>query len=236
MPRLLLLSNSRNAGQPYLGHAREAISAFLGAVREVVFIPYAGVLIPPHDYTARVGEALAGARILVRSVSESADPPGMVRDAEAVAVGGGNSFHLLKRAAETGLLEAIRARAMAGMPYIGWSAGSNLACPTIRTTNDMPVVEPPSLNGLGLVSFQINPHYTEAILPNHEGETRAERIAEFIALNPLVRVVGLREGSWLQVEGVTTELHGPHPLKLFEAGREPREVAPGADLGFLVGG
>jgi dipeptidase E len=234
VPRLLLLSNSKNAGQGYLEHARQAIDGFLGAVREVVFIPYAGVQLSPSEYTARVGEALAGVRISVRAVTESSDPPGMVRSAQAVAVGGGNSFQLLKRVAETGLLEVLRTRAQEGMPYLGWSAGSNLACPTIRTTNDMPIVEPPSLQALGLVPFQINPHYTEAVLPNHEGETRAERIAEFVALNPTLRVVGLREGSWLQVDGPTIELHGPHSLKLFEAGRDPREVTPNVDLRFLL--
>lgn len=234
MPRLLLLSNSKNAGQPYLEHAHAAIVALLGAVREVVFIPYAAVQFTPKEYTARVSEALAGLKLSVRAVTESADPVGMVRDAEAVLVGGGNTFQLLKRVAETGVLEVLRARARAGMPYLGWSAGSNLACPTIRTTNDMPVVEPPSFQALGLVPFQINPHYTEAVLPNHEGETRAERIAEFVTLNPAVRVVGLREGSWLQVEGATIELKGPHSLKLFEAGRDPREVLPGADLRFLL--
>ena len=109
-----------------------------------------------------------------------------------------------------------------------------MACPTIRTTNDMPVVEPPSLQALGLVPFQINPHYTDAVLPNHEGETRAERIAEFVTLNPTVRVVGLREGSWLQVDVGTIELQGPHPLKLFESGGDPREVPPGADIRFLL--
>jgi dipeptidase E len=234
VPRLLLLSNSKNAGQPYLEHAREAIVALLGGIREVVFIPYAGVQIPPRDYTARVGEALAGLGISVRAVTESADSVGMVRDAQAVVVGGGNTFQLLKRVVETGLLEPLRARAQAGMPYMGWSAGSNLACPTIRTTNDMPIVEPPSLRALGLVPFQINPHYTEAVLPNHEGETRAERIAEFVTLNPTLRVVGLREGSWLQVDGQAIKLHGPHSLKLFESGRDPREVRPDADIDFLL--
>lgn len=235
MPRLLLLSNSKNAGQLYLAHARAAIAALFAGIHEVAFIPYAGVLIPPRDYAARVGEALASLGIALRAVSESADPAGMVRSAGAVVVGGGNTFQLLKRVVETGLLEPLRARAQAGMPYLGWSAGSNLACPTIRTTNDMPVVEPASLQALGLVPFQINPHYTEAVLPNHEGETRAERIAEFVALNPTVRVVGLREGSWLQVDGLAIGLHGPHPLTLFESGRDPREVAPNADIRFLLG-
>jgi dipeptidase E len=120
------------------------------------------------------------------------------------------------------------------MPYLGWSAGSNLACPTICTTNDMPVVQPPSFAALNLVPFQINPHYTDQVIANHGGETRAERIAEFLALNPMVRVVGLREGTWLRVDDGDLTLEGPHPLRLFEAGAEPREVPPGADLRFLL--
>jgi dipeptidase E len=128
---------------------------------------------------------------------------------------------------QTGLLPAVRERVLGGTPYIGWSAGSNLACPTIRTTNDMPIVEPPSLAALGLVPFQINPHYTDQVLANHGGETRDERIAEFLTLNPEARVVGLREGSWLRVEGPETVLGGPHPMRLFRAGASPEDVPPG---------
>jgi dipeptidase E len=234
MVRLLLLSNSRNPGQSPLAHVREAIRAFLGPIGELVFIPYAGVQITPEDYTARIGEALAPVQITVRSVTESSDPAGMIWSADAVAVGGGNTFQLLKRMAEAGLLDVLRTRALQGMPYLGWSAGSNLACPTICTTNDMPVVQPPSFAALNLVPFQINPHYTDQVIANHGGETRAERIAEFLALNPMVRVVGLREGTWLRVDDGDLTLEGPHPLRLFEAGAEPREVPPGADLRFLL--
>ena len=229
MPRLLLLSNSRNPGQGMLEHAREAIREFLGpGIRELVFIPFAGVQIPPSEYTARVQEGLAPLGLSLRSVTDSPDPVALVASAQAIAVGGGNTFQLLRRMYETGLVEAVRARALAGTPYLGWSAGSNLACPTIRTTNDMPVVQPPSFAALNLVPFQINPHYTDAVIPNHGGESRADRIAEFLTLNPEVTVYGLREGSWLRVEGQTVVLGGPHPLKRFRAGRAPEEVGPGA--------
>jgi dipeptidase E len=206
---------------------------FLGPVRELVFVPYAGVQGTAAEYAGRVQEALAPLGVSVRSVAGVEEPVSLIRDAEAVAVGGGNSFQLLKRMYETGLLAAVRARALAGMPYVGWSAGSNLACPTIRTTNDMPVVQPPSFAALDLVPFQINPHYTSAVIPDHAGETRDERIAEFLVLNPRVKVIGLREGSWLDVRGDRLSLCGPHPARVFEAGREAREVQPASDLQFL---
>jgi dipeptidase E len=235
MRRLLLLSNSRNPGQGYLEHARVEIGELFGPIRELVFVPYAMVEVSLEDYTARVGEVLGPMGIAVRSLAGSSDPARLVGEAQAVAVGGGNSFQLLKRCYETGVLEALKHRALAGVPYLGWSAGANLACPTIRTTNDMPVAQPPSFEALGLVPFQINPHYTQAVLPNHGGETRDERIAEFLTLNPEVRVVGLREGSWLRVEGAALTLGGPHPLRLFHHGDEARECGPGEDLSGLLG-
>ena len=231
--RLLLLSNSTNPGEPYLAHAREAIRDFLGPARRVVFVPFAAVRFDHGSYLARVREGLSGLSLSIDSVPE-ANPVPALADAEAIMVGGGNTFALLARLHQAGLLGPIRERVSAGTPYIGWSAGSNLACPTIRTTNDMPIVEPPSLEGLGLVPFQINPHYTEQRIPGHGGESRDERLAEFLELNRGLRVVGLREGSSLRVEGSTARLLGPHPLRLFEPEREPRELDPGDDLDFLM--
>ncbi len=225
--RLLLLSNSRNPGQGYLEHARGEIRDFLGGIEELAFVPYAGVQVTHEEYAAGVGQGFEPLGVRVRSVSEVSDPVAAVREARAIAVGGGNTFQLLRLMYQTGLLPVVREQVRGGMPYIGWSAGSNLVCPTIRTTNDMPVVEPPSFAALGLVSFQINPHYTDQVIANHGGETRDERIAEFLALNPAVRVVGLREGSWLRVEGPETTLGGPHAMRLFASGQEPRDVAPG---------
>ncbi len=233
MSHLLLLSNSRCPGQDYLAHARAAIADLLGPVpRRLAFVPYAAVSFSYAEYAGRVAAVFEGLGYTIDSVHD-ADPIEILREADGVVVGGGNTFRLVERLVAVGLLERLRHRVREGMPYIGWSAGANLACPTIRTTNDMPIIEPPTFAALGLVPFQINPHYTDATLPDHGGESRADRILEFVSLNPALRVVGLREGSWLREEGKELSLQGPHPMKLFEAGRQAREIAPGSDLAFL---
>jgi dipeptidase E len=162
------------------------------------------------------------------------DPHAAVRSAEAIAVGGGNTFHLLRGLYENALLESIRERVEMGVPYIGWSAGSNVACPTIRTTNDMPIVEPESFNALGLVPFQINPHYTDEQLTGHQGETREQRLAEFTIANPGIRVVGLREGSILRLEGQTIKLLGEKTARIFMSGEDALEIKPADSLAFLL--
>ncbi len=233
--RLLLFSNSRNAGQGYLEHALGPIRDFLGAERRrVLFVPYAGVSISYDAYAATVRERFEVAGYALDAIHEAEDPGRAVDEAEALAVGGGNTFHLLKTLAESGLLPRLRARAGGGVPYVGWSAGSNLACPTISTTNDMPIVEPPGFEALGLLPFQINPHYTDAHPPGHQGETRAQRIAEFCTANPVVPVVGLPEGTWLRLEGHRLALGGEAPARLFRGGAEPSEHAPGDGLQFLM--
>jgi dipeptidase E len=226
--RLLLLSNSRNFGGGYLDHAEEWIRAFLGdQVRRAVFVPYAGVTVAWDDYAANVAERFGRFNVHVTSVHKVKHAVKEIESADAVIVGGGNTFHLLKQLYDNGTLWAIRERVLSGVPYIGWSAGSNVACPTIRTTNDMPIVEPSRLDAMRLVPFQVNPHYTDEVLPNHGGETRAQRIAEYTKVNPGVVVIGLREGSALRViHGVVTLL-GPHPAKLFRDDSEPVEQAPG---------
>ncbi len=231
--RLLLLSNSRNHGGGYLEHARNAIGEFLGpSPRRLAFVPYAAVTVSLDDYAGQVRAALEPLGHSIESLHES-DPAEVLREANGVLVGGGNTFRLVERLYQTDMLKRIRQKVMAGAPYIGWSAGANLACPTIRTSNDMMVVEPPSLAGLGLVPFQINPHYTDHALPNHAGETREARLLEYVALNPGVTVLGLREGSWLRVEQDGVELDGPHPLRLFRQGEPPLEVPPGRVAGSL---
>jgi dipeptidase E len=153
-----------------------------------------------------------------------------VEEAEALFVGGGNTFRLLDRLQRLGLLDPIRGRVRGGMPYLGVSAGANLACPSIRTTNDMPIVEPAGFSALGLLPFQINPHYLDpAPSRSHMGETREERIREFLEEND-VPVVGLREGSWIVADDGSARLEGPCSARLFRRGREPEEVPPGADL------
>jgi len=233
--RLLLLSNSRNPGSGYLEHARAEIADFLGpGPRRLAFIPYAAVTISLDDYLARVKEVFGALGHAVESVHED-DPVEVIREADGIIVGGGNSFRLLERLQREELVGRIRKRVRDGAVYIGWSAGANLACPTIRTTNDMPIVEPHSFEALGLVPFQINPHYTDGVVPNHGGETRAERLAEFLAVNPTVRVAGLPEGTWLRREGPRLGLGGPQGIKLFEGGRPVREVRAGESLDFLLG-
>ena len=234
MKRLLLLSNSTNFGEPFLRYSIRTIQDFLGStVSEVLFVPYAGVRLSFSEYAARVRERFEEIGIVMTSVHETENPEAAVDRAEAIVVGGGNTFCLLDRLYTQGLVARIRERVLEEVPYVGWSAGSNVACPTIKTTNDMPIVEPPSLSALDLVPFQINPHYTEATLPNHGGETRAERLTEFLEMNPGVTVVGLQEGTMLKVEGNAIELLGGKAAKVFKKGQEVAEYAPGESLQFL---
>lgn len=232
--RLLLLSNSTNPGEPYLSWPRDHIHEFLGSGARLFFVPYAGVRMAHDAYAAAVRDALAPLGLTLVGAHESADPGAELARADAIAIGGGNTFQLLARLYAEGLLDPIRKRVRAGLPYVGWSAGSNVASPTIRTTNDMPIVEPPSFGALGLVPFQINPHYTDAKLPNHGGETRPERIAEFLELNRTERVVGLREGTGLRVEGKRLSLVGTAPLSFFRHGVPPRDAGPDDDLATII--
>ena len=233
--RLLLLSNSKNYNQGYLEHALDLIKDLLGeSVKTVLFIPFAGVTFTFGEYAARVGERFAEAGYRIASIHETADAKEAVGRAEAIAVGGGNSFHLLRSLYEAELLAPIRERVERGVPYIGWSAGSNVACPTIKTTNDMPIVEPPSLTAINLVPFQINPHYTDEQVANHQGETREQRLMEFIEVNPGVYTVGLREGSSLKVTGANGRLLGGRSARVFIKGEPAREYGPEDPLEFLL--
>ncbi|GLC25611.1 dipeptidase PepE [Roseisolibacter agri] len=235
--RLLLLSNSRDPEGRYLQHCRDALAAHLAGVRDVAFVPYAGVGIAWDDYTAKVRDALAPLGVQVRGVHAGDDPAAAVRAADAIAVGGGNTFHLLATLQRTGVLDAVRERALAGVPYVGWSAGSVVACPTLGTTNDMPIVQPPQgFSALGLVRFQINAHFTDAHPPGFQGETRRERLAEYLVANAHARVVGLPEGDWLDVRGARITLRGAHPAVLFRAGAEAEELRPDAELGAVLEG
>ncbi len=213
--KLLLLSNSRNAEGGFLEHARDAIGAHLGTAQSALFVPYAGVTISADAYTALVRTAFARLGVTVQSVHESSDPRDAVHSAECIVIGGGNTFRLLERLQYHDLLAVIRSRVALGVPYIGWSAGSVVAGPTISTTNDMPIVAPHGFAALGLVDFQINAHFTDAHPPGFRGETRRERLAEFLVLNPTSRVIGLPEGNWLEVAGAQISLRGPHPAPCF---------------------
>src|SRR5215831_3744385 len=234
--RLLLFSNgSELIGTNPTPFAHGALRDFLGsAVRCVLFVPFASVVRSEDDYLASVQKNLAPLGYDIESMHRAADPREAVKRADAIAVGGGNTFHLLRGLYRAEVIELIRDRVNAGMPYVGWSAGSNVACPTIRTTNDMPIVEPPTLDALGLVPFQINPHYTDARLDGHMGETRDERLVEFIEVNPTVTVIGLREGTMLRIEGDEITLLGGKPARIFRKGDAPRDTTPQESLGFLL--
>jgi dipeptidase E len=231
-PRLLLLSNSTNHGEGYLDHAAGAIREFLGPVRRLVFVPFA--LKDHAGYTARAKARLAGEGIEVQGLTLDIAGPALLAGAEAVFVGGGNTFRLLRALQTSGLFEPLQQRAREGMPYLGASAGINLATPTIKTTNDMPIVQPPSFDALGLVPFQINPHYIDPDPSSrHMGETREERLREFLEEND-VPVLGLREGAWLHVEGEHGTVEGRNGARIFRRGRDPEERAPGAPIDDLL--
>ncbi|MCF7548866.1 dipeptidase PepE [Pseudonocardia sp. WMMC193] len=220
MSELLLLSNSTNHGAQPLDHA--PLAEFYGG-RTVLFVPYA--LADHAGYATRIGEAFARAGVALRSVHTEPDPAAALAAAEAVWVGGGNTFRLLATLQRIDGLLAIGTAVAAGAHYGGASAGTNLACPTIRTTNDMPIVEPAGFAALGLVDFQVNAHYLDPLPGStHMGETRAERIREFHEENE-TPVVGLREGGLLRVSGESVTLTGR--ARVFRRGAQPEEVADG---------
>ena len=229
--RLLLLSNSRNPGGGWLDHAEGEIRDFFGPPgAPLIFFPFAAVSITFDAYAemARKRFSRLGYEVLNANKARS------TANAGGFVTGGGNTFRLLDEMQRRGWLPRVRRTVRAGTPYIGWSAGSNLACPTIRTTNDMPVIEPRSLNAMGLVPFQLNPHYTDRVLAGHGGESRDQRIAEFLKLNRGVKVLGLREGSLLRCEGKRLELRLGPGAKLFLPSGKTKNFKVGADLSFLL--
>ena len=230
--RILLISNSTLYGSGYLDHAEAEIRNFLSDVKRVLFIPFA--LYDQDKYASTALQRFGKMGYELSSIHTATNPKQAIGETDAVFIGGGNTFRLLKALYDFELLDPIRARVAAGMPYIGSSAGSNVAGPTIRTTNDMPIVQPPSFDALGLVSFQINPHYLDPD-PNsrHMGETREERILQFLEEND-TPVVGLREGAMLRIENGETILRGSSGARVFRKGLEPIETVPGAHLNTFL--
>lgn len=231
---LLLISNSTNAGEAYLKYPIAEIEKTLAGVTEVVFIPYAAVTFSYEEYERKVQERFDEIGIKVRSVHRALNKRNFVRHAQAIVIGGGNTFALLKKMQEEDLLDVIFRRVRAGVPYVGWSAGSNVTCPTICTTNDMPIVEPQSFRAIGLVPFQINPHYLDANPAGHAGETREQRILEYLEANRSRYVVGLREGCMIRIKDENIELIGSRTMRIFKKGIETYEVKPGDDISFLI--
>lgn len=200
--KLLLLSSSKVGDTAYLQHALPLITNQLKSCKNVIFVPFAGVTMSYDEYTARVAEALKTVDIDITGLHTFADKQNALIEADGIIVGGGNTFHLLNELYQLDLLNTIKERVANGdLSYVGWSAGSNIAGNSIRTTNDMPIVEPPSFNALALVDCQLNPHYTEFTPAGFNGETREQRLNEFMVANPDATVIGLIEGTGLQING-----------------------------------
>ena len=254
---LLLISNSTNFREPYLAWCQTQIDLFCDKNKitensRIIFIPFAGVNIggiaypKSYDvYETRVKDVFAkwGYKNLesIHNYKENEDKKEAIEKADCIIVGGGNTFHLVAQMHEFDLIEPVRNKVvMQKTPYIGWSAGSNLACPTLCTTNDMPIVEPESFEGLNLIPFQINPHYldpTPAIdeMIKHGGESRLDRLNEYMAVNQKTIIVGLREASALWVKDKTMALRGGKKMLVMQYGTEFYDIDPGSDVSFLLG-
>lgn len=233
--RLLLISNSTNPGEGYLEYPKQHIKDFLGEkATNAIFIPYAAVTFSFEEYEKKVNERFAEIGHHVTSIHRFINPVDAIENADAIVVGGGNTWQLVKMLQEKGLMKVIRKRVKKGTPYIGWSAGSNIACPTLKTTNDMPIMEPIKFKTLKLVPFQINPHYLDDNPSNHGGETREDRIKEFIEVNKETYVVGLREGTMLLLDDDDLILLGNRKARIFKYGQEPKELTNEEDFNFLL--
>ena len=233
--RLLLISNSTNPGESYLEYPKEYIKEFLGEKPlNAIFIPYAAVTFSYEEYEEKVNQRFAEIGHHVTSIHRFINPVEAIQNADAIVVGGGNTWQLVKMLQEKGLMKVIRKKVKKGTPYIGWRAGSNIACPTLRTTNDMPIVEPLKFKTLKLVPFQINPHYLDDNPANHGGETREVRIKEFIEINQDTYVVGLREGTMLLLEEDELVLMGNRNARIFKYGQDPKELSNEDDFSFLL--
>jgi len=237
--RILAFSSSRSGNSAYLQTAAPVIKEFLGdKPLTIAFIPFASVSNDYEAYAAMVREGLKGTPYIIEAMSPT-NAKGLLQKADVIMVGGGNTFKLLHDIYEFNLLDSIRDKVSDGTPYIGWSAGSNILGPGIGTTNDMPVIAPRSFNALGLFPFQINPHYYNVKPEGFNGETRDQRLQEFITLNPGLSIVGLPEGTGLKLENNKLNFFGEVAGVLFSgaddgAAMNKKEIAVDADLSFLL--
>lgn len=230
---LLLLSSSRAHNSAYLAPGLAAIKETLGSITTVLFIPFAGVRVNYDDYLTMVQNALHPLGIVVQSIHQFEDPKQAVANAQAVMVGGGNTFALLAKLYQFDLINSLQQKIANGMPYIGWSAGSNIAGLSIRTTNDMPIIEPPSFQALALLPVQLNPHYTDFVPEGFHGETRDMRLAEFMHVEPNTPIIGLPEGTALRFVDGKLSYVGDENAYLFCTGVKT-PIAPSADLTNLL--
>jgi dipeptidase E len=233
--KLLLISNSTNPGEDYLDYTKHEIRKFLGLNRvNALFIPYAAVTFSFDQYVEKVNNKFEEIGHHVVGIHTFTNKVMAVHQAEAIIVGGGNTWQLVKMMHENHLMAPIREKVFNGTPYIGWSAGANVACPSLRTTNDMPVVDPLGFDTIHLVPFQINPHYLDANPEGHAGETREQRILEFLEINPEITVVGLREGTMLLRDGDNLHLTGNKNARIFQKNKPPLELSSKDDFSFLL--
>jgi len=233
--KLLLISNSTMKGEAYLDYPKHEIKKFLGDTpKTAVFIPYAAVTFSFDEYCEKVEQRFAEIGHHVVGIHTFDNPVKAIEHAEAIVVGGGNTWQLVRMLHEQKLMNPIREKAFYDTPYIGWSAGSNVSCPTLKTTNDMPIVDPEGFDCIGMIPFQINPHYTDANPEGHGGETREQRIQEFIEANPDCYVAGLREGTMFKIVDDSITLIGERPCRVFKKGQEPLELSAGDDFSFLL--
>ncbi len=230
---LLLLSSSRANNSEYLAPYMTWLTAQLQGIDELLFIPYAGVTVDSDDYLKQVASALAPLNIKVASLHQHSQPKEAINNAQAIAVGGGNTFQLLNKLYQQDIVQLIRQRVTDGVPYIGWSAGSNIAGQSIRTTNDMPIVEPASFDALQLLPLQLNPHYSDYKPEGFHGETRDMRLAEFMVLNPTTPIIALPEGTALKRSGDALTLLGNGGGYLFKGG-DKTAIAENSDLSYLL--
>jgi dipeptidase E len=230
--RVLLISNSTVYGRGYLDHVESEIKSFLGSARRVLFFPFA--LHDRDTYTATARTRFGAMGYSIESAHETAAPQKAVEETDAIFIGGGNTFRLIKALQDLDLMKAIRRKVGSGAPYIGSSAGSNVAGPTIKTTKDMPIVQPRSFESLGLVPFQISPHYLDPDPSStHMGETQEERILQFLEEND-TPVVGIREGAWLLCNNGSVTVKGQTGARIFRRGQAPVEVTPGTEISKVI--
>lgn len=233
--KLLLLSNSTMPGEPYLNYPKNEIKKFLGNKPvTAVFIPYAAVTFSFDEYCEKVEERFAEIGHHIVGIHTFDDPVKAIKKAEAIIVGGGNTWQLVRMLHDNKLIPPIREKIYNQTPYIGWSAGSNVACPTLRTTNDMPIIDPKGFDCIDLIPFQINPHYLHENPEGHGGETREQRISEFLEINPNTYVTGLREGTMFKLEDRKLTLIGDRTCRIFKKGETPFELTASDDFNFLL--
>lgn len=235
MKKLLIASTSTVHGKGYLEYILPELSVFFKGISEILFIPYARPGgISHEEYTAKAQEGFNKINIRVRGIHEFKNPKDAINNAKGIFTGGGNTFLLIKQLYDLKLISSIKNVVENGTPYFGTSAGSNITGLTVQNTNDMPIIYPPSFNSFGFINFNINPHYLDPDPSSkHMGETRETRIHEFHTLND-IPVLGLREGSWLEVIGKKVRLKGELNARLFQQGKQPTELPPETDLSFLM--